>query len=100
MRYVESHPAFADTASALRPSIRANRQQIDDRFPVLGFTVTTGGLPFYEVVLATEARLFDPRASTERNASNCHSSRESGELIPAAHEIYTAPAEALQRLAG
>jgi hypothetical protein len=100
MRYVESHYALADTASTVRPSIRANRQQIDDRFPVLGFTVATGGLPFYEVVLATEARLFDPRASAERKAANFFSSRESGELCPAAHEIYTAPAEALQRLAG
>lgn len=101
MRYVESHLAFGETASALRPGIRANRQQIDDRFPVLGFTVSTGGLPYYEVVLAAEARLFDPRASSERNAANFYSSREAGgELIPASHEIYTAPAEALQRLAG
>ncbi|MFO1310636.1 MAG: hypothetical protein U1F41_01085 [Burkholderiales bacterium] len=100
MRYVESHQALADTGTALRPSIRANRQQIDDRFPVLGFTVSTAGLPFYEVVLTTESRLFDPRASAARNASNFFSSRESGELIPAAHEIYTAPAQALQRLSG
>lgn len=101
MRYVASHLAFGETASAQRPGIRANRQQIDDRFPVLGFTVSTGGLPFYEVVLAADGRLFDPRASSERNAANFFSSREAGgELIPASHEIYTAPAEALQRLAG
>mgnify|MGYP003441246899 CR=1 FL=1 len=37
-------------ASAL---IRANRLEISDKFPVLGFTVRTGGAPYFEAVLAT-----------------------------------------------
>jgi len=56
--------------------IIANRQQIDNRFPVLGFTVKTGGLPYYEVIVTTEKRLFPPASAPDRTSRNFFSSRQ------------------------
>ena len=41
------------------PVIRANRDSIDDRFAVLGFSVRTES-PLFEVGLATDPELFEP----------------------------------------
>ena len=40
------------------PSIVAKRRLLDDKFPYLAFAVDTRGLPFYEVLLATDPQVF------------------------------------------
>ena len=81
-----------------RPRIRANRQEVDDRFPVLGFTVDTRGLPWYEVILASQPSQFDPAHAHERDAS-FYSSRSDSGLISAETTVYTVPAAVLKRFA-
>ncbi|MFL6335457.1 MAG: hypothetical protein ACJ754_19260 [Pyrinomonadaceae bacterium] len=56
-------------------SINPTRYQIDDKFPELGFDINTGGLPFYEVLLATHPGLFSPDQYAQRNDTNFHASR-------------------------
>lgn len=82
------------------PSIRANSHQLDDRFPVLGFTVNSGGKRYYEVLLATDPRLFHPSEAHQRSRSNFYSSRQDSGLIAADSELYTAPSSVLQQFAG
>lgn len=84
------------------PRIVANRRQLDDRFPSLGFTVGTGGLPFFEVLLATDATLFDPPNAPKRAAANFYSSRLTSGLIPAAEAAYPflVPSAVLRGFAG
>lgn len=53
-----------------------NRRQIDNKFPVLGFTVKTGGLPYFEVIVTIDKRLFAPDKAAERNSANFFSSRQ------------------------
>lgn len=53
-----------------------NRRQVDNKFPVLGFTVKTDGLPFYEVILTTRRELFAAQNSAQRSAGNYYSSRQ------------------------
>ncbi|MCR5882310.1 hypothetical protein LRS03_05320 [Rhizobacter sp. J219] len=81
-----------------RPRIRANRQEVDDRFPVLGFTVDTRGLPWYEVILASSPAHFDPARAHERDAS-FYSSRADSGLISAESTLYTVPSAVLKRFA-
>lgn len=81
-----------------RPRIRANRQEVDDRFPVLGFTVDTRGLPWYEVILASSPSHFDPARAHERDAS-FYSSRADSGLISAESTLYTVPSAVLKRFA-
>ena len=38
--------------------IRSNSAEVSQRRPMLGFTVRTGGQPFFEVALATDPALF------------------------------------------
>lgn len=66
------------------PRITANRRQLDDRFPSLGFWIDTGGKPYFEVLLATKAEYFDPANAALRTTSTFHSSRQDGGLSPAA----------------
>jgi hypothetical protein len=83
------------------PRIHANRRQIDDRFPSLGFTIDTGGLPFFEVLLATDAKLFDPANAAGRTDATFYSSRRDGGLLPgsqAAHP-YLVPSAVLRGFA-
>ncbi|MCF7220879.1 N-acetylmuramoyl-L-alanine amidase [Marilutibacter chinensis] len=54
--------------------IRANRESIDDRFSVLGFTVRTD-LPLFEIGLATDPELLRPENSGLRTTHNFFSSR-------------------------
>jgi hypothetical protein len=81
-----------------RPRIRANRQEVDDRFPVLGFTVDTRGLPWYEVILASQPAHFDPARAHERDSA-FYSSRADSGLISAESSVYTVPASVLRRFA-
>lgn len=79
-----------------RPSIRAHRQQIDNRSPFVTFSVDTGGLPYYEVVLTTDRALFLPASSDNRNDSNFYTSRKDSGLISSDAVIYMPPTRVLQ----
>ncbi|KAF1703637.1 hypothetical protein [Pseudoxanthomonas suwonensis] len=54
--------------------IRANRESIDDRFNVLGFTVRSE-LPLFEIALATEPELLHPSQRQRRTPGNFFTSR-------------------------
>ncbi len=73
--------------------ITPNRYSIDNKFPVLGFTVQTGGLPFFEVLLTTDRSLFAPANAGKRNAGNFYASRQDSGLIRATgpEAVYLAP---------
>jgi hypothetical protein len=81
-----------------RPRIFANRAQIDDRFPVLGFTIDTAGAPFYEVLLTTDRSLFDPANASRRASDTFYSSRQDGGLGHAegTTAIYVVPTAVLR----
>jgi hypothetical protein len=82
--------------------IIANRQQIDNRFPVLGFTVKTGGLPYFEVIVTTEKRLFAPAAAAERTPGNFFSSRQANNQLQKTDgndSVYIVPASVLSAFA-
>lgn len=79
-----------------------NRRQIDNKFPVLGFTVKTDGLPFYEVILTTNRNLFAQQNSAERNQYNFYSSRqENGKLekVNLDDSVYFVPPTVLNNFA-
>jgi hypothetical protein len=83
-----SPPPPAPQGTTYAPRIVANRRQIDDRFPSLGFTVDTGGRRFFEVLLATDATLFDSANVSRRNDTNFYSSSRQHGLIPAADSVH------------
>jgi hypothetical protein len=79
-----------------------NRRQIDNKFPVLGFTVKTGGLPFYEIIVTTEKGLFAPPNATGRSAANFFSSRQTSNQLQRAEAgdtVYMVPASVLNAFA-
>lgn len=81
--------------------ITPTRRQIDNKFPVLGFTVRTGELPFFEVLITTDRKWFSPANEAGRNASNFYSSRQDGGLTRAtgADSYYMVPAPVLRAFA-
>lgn len=83
------------------PSIVANRRQVDNRFPVLAFTIQTGGRPFYEVLLTTDRSQFDPARADRRSAGTFYSSRQDGGLSRAAgsEAVYIVPGAVLRAFA-
>jgi hypothetical protein len=87
--------------AATVPRIVANRRQLDNRFPVLAFTIQTGGRPFYEVLLATDPSLFDPANAEKRSAATFYTSRQDGGLSRAAgsEAVYIVPAAVLRAFA-
>src|SRR3954449_9449323 len=62
------------------PVIVASRRRLDNRFPVLGFTIRTFGRPYFEVLLATDSSLFDPANASKRTTANFYASRQDGGL--------------------
>jgi hypothetical protein len=66
---------------------------IDNKVPVLGFTINTGGLPYFEVLLTTDRALFDPGATGRRTPGTFYSSRQDGGLTPALDtaSVYLVP---------
>lgn len=81
--------------------IRSNNDEVSQRRPVLGFTVRTGGQPFFEVAVASDPELFRPEAKARRTASNFWSSRAGGALAAERGEaVYMLPHDALARFAG
>ncbi|MES1245551.1 MAG: hypothetical protein ABUT39_28355 [Acidobacteriota bacterium] len=82
--------------------IAPNRRQIDRRFPVLGFTVDAGGLPWFEVLLTTDRTLFDPANAGRRSPANFYASRQDSGLIQAEPlgAVYVAPMAVVHAFAG
>jgi hypothetical protein len=78
-----------------------NRRQIDNRFPILGFTIQTADHPFYEVLLTTDRTLFNPANAGRRNASNFYASRQDSGLISTTgpDSLYLVPPAVLQGFA-
>lgn len=88
------------TTSPPAPGIVANRQQIDDRFPVLGFTISPFQASYFEVLLTVDRGLFDPARSGERTADNFYTSRiDSGLLRAEGSTVFIVPAAITQRFA-
>jgi hypothetical protein len=82
--------------------IRPNRQQVNDKFPVVGFTVKTGGLPYFEVIVTIDKQLFAPDKAAARNASNFFSSHQPGNQLQNANSndsVYIVPAAVLNSFA-
>jgi len=95
--------SFSDAAYGVisTPSIAANRQQVDPRFPALGFIVDSGGLPYFEVLLTTDRSLFDPANAGRRNTSNFYASRQDSGMIRSdgSGAIYVLPTAVLREFA-
>jgi V8-like Glu-specific endopeptidase/uncharacterized protein YycO len=82
------------------PVIRANREAIDDRFSVLGFTIRTES-PLYEVGIAADPALFRSENRARRNKRNFYSSRVNGALRARRGEaVYLVPPEVLSNFVG
>ena len=80
--------------------IRANRESIDDRFNVLGFTVRSE-LPLFEIAIATDPELLKPELRAKRTARNFHTSR----LLRASpsqrgEAVYLVPPDVVSRFVG
>jgi hypothetical protein len=80
--------------------IRPNRNRLDSRFRSLGFTVFTGGKPFFEVILATDKKVFDPANLSARSKNNYYSSRQDSGLLRSTgpNDLYLVPGAALSAL--
>jgi hypothetical protein len=85
----------------LPPRIVPNRKQLDDRFPVLGFTIFYDSPAFLEVLLATRKDLFDPANTGRRTPATFYSSRQDSRLIPiqGGTAVYLAPIAVLRGFA-
>lgn len=82
------------------PVIRANREAIDDRFSVLGFSIRSEQ-PWFEVGLATDPALFNPENRGRRTPRNFYSSRAQGPQSARRGEaVYLLPADVLQHFIG
>lgn len=82
------------------PRIQANRDTIDDRFSVLGFTVRTES-PLFEVAVATDPNLFKPENRARRARSNFFSSRAQGVTRARRGEaVYLVPPDVLGNFVG
>ncbi len=80
--------------------IRANRESIDDRFSVLGFTVRSE-LPLFEIGLATDPELLKPESRAKRTPGNFFTSRLLRALPSQRGEaVYLVPPEIVARFVG
>jgi hypothetical protein len=97
-----SHAAESSVMARTAVRITPTRRQIDNRFPVLGFTVDSGGRPFFEVLLATDRTLFDPANASRRTPASFYASREHSGLIRCGSEaaVYLVPGAVMQRFIG
>jgi V8-like Glu-specific endopeptidase/N-acetyl-anhydromuramyl-L-alanine amidase AmpD/uncharacterized protein YycO len=81
--------------------IRSNSAEVSQRRPMAGFTVRTGGQPFFEVAVAASPDLFRPDARARRTGANFWSSRAAGPLRAERGEaVYMLPTDVLARFAG
>jgi N-acetyl-anhydromuramyl-L-alanine amidase AmpD/V8-like Glu-specific endopeptidase len=82
------------------PRIQANRDAIDDRFSVLGFTVRSES-PLFEIGVATDPALFRADQRTARTRRNFFSSRGAGVLRARRGEaVYLLPPDVLSNFVG
>ena len=83
------------------PVIRANRAEVSDRFPLLGFTVRTGAKPYFEVVVTTDPALLDGTARDKRASNTFWSSRGIGPLPAERGEaVFIVPDDVMRRFVG
>src|ERR1700730_4449243 len=82
--------------------IRPTRMQLNDRFPMLGFTIrTSGDVNKYEIAVASDPALFEPHSKPQRNRNNFYSSRAQGPLTVGRDEsVFVLPPEVLVRFIG
>jgi len=82
--------------------IRPNRLEVNDRFPMIGFTIRSDSAPTRaEVAVATDPALFQQDRKQDRTLSNFYSSRAGVPLtIPRNEAVYLLPAEILARFVG
>src|SRR5207249_6409044 len=82
--------------------IRPNRPEVNDRFPMLGFTIRTDGqAKGFEVAIAADYALFQSTAKDRRTKENFFSSRIAGpQPIERGEAVYVLPPEVLARFAG
>lgn len=82
------------------PVIRANRDSVDDRFSVLGFTVRSES-PIAEVVVTTDPALTLKENRDKRSRSNFYSSRAAGGIrVRRGEAVYLVPPEVLANFVG
>ena len=82
------------------PRIQANRDAIDDRFSVLGFTVRSES-PLFEIGVATDPALFRADQRVARTRRNFFSSRGAGVLRARRGEaVYLLPPDVLSNFVG
>lgn len=82
------------------PRIQANRDAVDDRFSVLGFTVRSES-PLFEVGVATDPQLFRAERKADRSRRNFFSSRAAGVLRARRGEaVYLLPPDVLSNFVG
>jgi hypothetical protein len=81
--------------------ILPNRRRLDSRFPVMAFTISTHGRPWFEVLLCTDRALFDPANAAKRTPANFYAGRQDGGLARAGSEdtAYIVPSAVLKRFA-
>jgi len=92
--------AHRKTQESDMPRIQANRDTIDDRFSVLGFTVRTES-PLFEVAVATDPNLFKPEHRSRRARANFYSSRAHGVTRARRGEaVYLLPPDVLVNFVG
>ena len=83
-----------------RPTIRATTRQLTNAFPSLTFSISTGDLPYFEVLITTDRTLFDPSQATRRTVDNFFASRADGLRAAArSNGRYVAQVAAVQRFA-
>jgi hypothetical protein len=87
---------------AMPSQIRPNRQEVSDRFPMLGFTIRTDGEgKRYEVAIASDAALFQSASKARRTRGNFYSSAAAGlRPIEKGEAVYILPPEVLARFVG
>lgn len=78
--------------------IRANRESIDDRFSVLGFTVNADH-PLYEIGLATDPELFKPEHRARRTPGNFYATPLQP-TRPRSDAVYLVPPAVVARFVG
>lgn len=82
------------------PLIRVNRESVNDRFSVLGFTVRTES-PLFEIGIATDPALFQAENRAHRTRRNFYSSRSVGALRARRGEaVYLVPPDVLANFVG
>ncbi len=86
-------------AIAAPPRITANRKLLTKRAASIVFTISSGGLSFWEVLLFTDRALIDPRNAARRTPADFYSSRQDGGLrraSPAGDDVFLVPSAVLR----